>query len=149
DAVPVDERAALRDRVPVVDADEHDALLAVLRVRLLQRGRLRLARHAVRLEEVDHDRLAAQRAQREPAVAAEAERGEARRRPADLRRMRLMRQLPDEQRQEPRDGGERDGLAGELERAHQAATIYTGVPTSTWSKSHSACATDMRMQPCE
>src|SRR5581483_7027952 len=74
---------------------------------------------------------------------------EVRRRPPELRRMRLMRQLPHEQREQPGDGGERDALRGELEGTHQAATMYTGVPTFTWLKSHSACGMCMRMQPCE
>ena len=32
---------------------------------------------------------------------------------------------------------------------HQAGTMNTGVPTVTWSNSHSADGMNMRMQPCE
>src|SRR5437763_1264522 len=130
-AVVLDELAAFRDRVPVVDADEDDAVLAVPHVRLLERRRLAFAREAVRLEEVDDDGLSAQRLQRQPPVTAQSQCRELGRRPADLRRMRLMRQPPDEQREHPGNRRERDDLSRELQRPHQAATMYTGVPTLT------------------
>jgi len=36
-----------------------------------------------------------------------------------------------------------------LEGTGHAEIMKTGVPTSTWLKSHSACGTSIRMQPCE
>src|SRR5581483_3445754 len=135
--------------VVVVDAEKDHALPAILLPRRLQHLRLLLARPAPRGEEVEHDRLAAERPEVDRAGARQSVEREVRRRPPELRRMRLMRQLPHEQREQPGDGGERDALRGELEGTHQAATMYTGVPTFTWLKSHSACGMCMRMQPCE
>src|SRR4051812_46485500 len=53
--------------------------------------------------------------------------------PADLRRLRLVREAPDQQAQQTGDRRESDDLTGELHRPHQAATMNTGVPTSTCS----------------
>ena len=70
----------------------------------------------------------------------------------DLFRVDLLRDLavaecadvPDEHAEQ----AEHDGDGGDLGApAHQ--TMNTVVPTSTWSKSHSASATCIRMQPCE
>ena len=75
-----------------------------------------------------------------------------RRRRDDLLRVDLLRDLaaasvreiPDEQPEQ----AEHDGDGGDLrDAAHQ--TMKTVVPTSTWSKSHSASGTCIRMQPCE
>src|SRR5207253_8415927 len=41
-----------------------------------------------------------------------------------------------------------NGLRAEAQGRH-AETMKTGVPMSTWLKSHSASLTCMRMQPCE
>ena len=59
------------------------------------------------------------------------------------------RDLPDEQPEERRDPDERDRLADALDLPGHAATMNTGVPTSTCSKSHSTCGISMRTQPCD
>ncbi len=149
DAVMRQERARVARHVVVVDTDEDDALRAVLPRRLLEHLRFALARHAPRRPEVDDDRLAAQRRQIELARSLDASQREVRRRPADLRRVRLMREPPHEQTEQPGDGDERQRLAGELQRPRHDATMKTGVPTATWSNSHSASGTSMRTQPCD
>src|SRR4051794_28191150 len=55
-----------------------------------------------------------------------------------------MREVPDEQPEEREDTSDRT----DPERAHHPMT-KTVVPTSTWSKSHSASGTCIRMQPCD
>ena len=64
------------------------------------------------------------------------------------------RDLPDQQCEQRGDSGERDDLADALDGAlagvpGHALTMNTGVPTSTWSKSHSTCGISMRTQPCD
>ena len=59
------------------------------------------------------------------------------------------RELPDEQAEQERDGTDRDDLADGPRAAGHAATMKTGVPTSTWVNSHSTCGISIRMQPCE
>ena len=65
----------------------------------------------------------------------------------------LVHDLPDEQGEQPGDDRDRQRLQARLQpRRHdvtQAGTMKTGVPTSTWSNSHSASGMYMRMQPCE
>ena len=64
----------------------------------------------------------------------------------DLRRdplVLLVRDVPDEQPEQR----EHDGDRGDADDSHQ--TMWTVVPISTWSKSHSASGTCIRMQPCE
>ena len=57
---------------------------------------------------------------------------------------------PDQQREKAEDESEREALRGEPGRTrHQAATMNTVVPTSTWLNSHSASGMCIRMQPCE
>src|SRR4029453_6942365 len=62
----------------------------------------------------------------------------------------LGRPAPDQQREQAHDDGDCECLRSQPDGAcHQAATMKTVVPISTWLKSHSACRMCMRMQPCE
>src|SRR5581483_7022740 len=80
DAVPLDELLAVGAEVVRVDAEEDDAPAVPLAVRGLEPRRLGLARDAPRRPEVDDDRLAAQRRQRDPRAAVERPQRERRRR---------------------------------------------------------------------
>ena len=60
-----------------------------------------------------------------------------------------LRDLPDEEPEQRDDGRERDPLCDELEPTGHAATMNTGVPTSTFVNSHSTWGISIRMQPCE
>src|SRR6476661_4146696 len=145
----LEELARVSGHVVVVDAEEHDALSAVLPRCLLEQLRLALARHAPRGPEVEHDRLPAKRSEIEGPGRVDPLQRERRCRPTDLRRLRLMREAPDQQAQQSGDRRECDDLAGELHRPHQPATMNTGVPTTTCWNNHSACGMCMRMQPCD
>ena len=57
--------------------------------------------------------------------------------------------LPDEQPEQPDDERDRDDLPDDPGAAGHAATMKTGVPTSTWVNSHSTCGISILMQPCE
>ena len=59
--------------------------------------------------------------------------------------------LPDEQAEQSGDGRDRTPCRPSFSRrgTSYAGTMKTGVPTSTWSNSHSACGMYIRMQPCE
>ena len=59
------------------------------------------------------------------------------------------RDLPDEEPEQRGDERDRDDLADRLRPPGHAATMKTGVPTSTWVNSHSTCGISIRMQPCE
>ncbi len=120
----------------------------------LQPRSLLLARVAPGGPEVDDDRLAAERREVELRVAVELPEHEGRRLGL-LARLDLVHEalaglvvdeVPDEQPEQTRDGRERDCLQRPPDHA---ATTKTGVPTSTWSKSHSACGMSIRMQPWE
>ena len=62
---------------------------------------------------------------------------------------RAERELPDEQAEQQRDGTDREDLADGPRATGHAATMKTGVPTSTWVNSHSTCGISIRMQPWE
>ena len=57
--------------------------------------------------------------------------------------------LPHEQPEQPGDEGEGANLSDEPDPAGHAATMKTGVPTSTCVNSHSTWGISIRMQPCE
>ena len=59
------------------------------------------------------------------------------------------RELPDEQAEQQRNGTDREDLADGPRATGHAATMKTGVPTSTWVNSHSTCGISIRMQPWE
>ena len=60
----------------------------------------------------------------------------------------VVRHTPDEQGEEPENESESEALRCEPYRArHQAETMNTVVPTSTWLNSHSASEMCIRMQP--
>ena len=56
---------------------------------------------------------------------------------------RAVRDIPDQQPEQGEHDGDGDGPDG----AHQR--MKTVVPTFTWSNSHSASGTCIRMQPCD
>ena len=68
-----------------------------------------------------------------------------------VRRLRCpsRRELPDEQREQPTTSRDRDDLPDRLRAAGHAATMNTGVPTSTWVNSHSTWGISILMQPWE
>ena len=103
-----DEAARVGREVVVVDAEEDDAAAAVARPVTLEHGRLALARLAPRRPEVQDDRTSAERRERQRAGAVEPVQRERRRQRADARRVLLVRELPDEQREQPGDARERD-----------------------------------------
>ena len=62
----------------------------------------------------------------------------------------VMGDTPDQQGEQAEHESQRQPLCCEPYRAgHQAATMNTVVPTSTWLNSHSASGMCMRMHPCE
>ena len=58
-------------------------------------------------------------------------------------------ELPPEQDEQQRNGTDREDLADGPRATGHAATMKTGVPTSTWVNSHSTCGISIRMQPWE
>ena len=58
-------------------------------------------------------------------------------------------ELPDEEAEQQRNGTDREDLADGPRATGHAATMKTGVPTSTWVNSHSTCGISIRMQPWE
>src|SRR5581483_4498351 len=115
-----------------------------------ERPRLLLARQAGGLPEVHDDDAAAQRGEIEAAGEVEPRQVELRR-GHDATLVDLLRDpgpvpvrhLPHEQRQQ----GDDSGGGEDAQDAHQ--TMWTVVPMSTWSNSHSASGTCIRMQPCD
>ena len=132
--------------------------------RPLRSGRLLPARDAPRSPEVEHDHLA-----RSDASSSF---------PRPSRRVSVkffgcggraapVHDLPDQEPEERRRRGRPPAPARQLRRAvissevtrssgaprtqspDHAGTMITGVPTCTWSKSHSADGMNMRMQPCD
>src|SRR5947209_17160559 len=100
----------LAREVVEVDSDEVDAETLVLGPVPLERGRFGLTRDAPRGPEVEDDRMAAQRIERHRARTAELRERERGRRRADRRGVLLVRELPDEEREQSRHAGERDDL---------------------------------------
>ena len=97
-----DEAAAVARDVVVVDADEDDAAAAVLQPRLLELRRLGLAGDAPGGPEVQHDGLPAQRREVDAAAAREPAQREPGRGGADLRRVLLVGQAPEQQHEQRR-----------------------------------------------
>ena len=98
--------------VVVVDAEEDDAAAAVARPVTLEHGGLALARFAPRRPEVQHDRLSPVGGERDLARPVEPVQRERGRHRADARRVLLVDELPDEEREQARDAREREHLAG-------------------------------------
>ena len=137
-----------------VDAEEHDALV----LRHCSRGRASVCASClhgahVRLPEVDDDDLAAQRRQARACPAASS-RGRSSfgaatscpRRPCSRRRRPCW--CTTSQTSRPSSASTPATATDCARHAHQTDD-ETVVPMSTWSKSHSASGTCMRMQPCE
>src|SRR2546423_1811201 len=116
----LDETATVAGRVGAgVDSEHHEPTRAIVPPEMFEHRRLALARAAPGGEEVEHDGLAAERGEREVAFAREpAEREGGRGRP-DLRRRRLVGELPHEQRREKPDACDGKRLRPELEPAPQ------------------------------
>src|SRR3954470_2086666 len=110
-----DEAARVGSEVVVVDAEERDATAAVAPPVTLEHGRLALARFAPRRPEVQHDRPPPERGERQLPGAVEPAQRERRRHRTDLRRVLLVRELPDEKREQPRDTRESEQPGGEPE----------------------------------
>jgi hypothetical protein len=116
----VDEAKSVRPRVVRVDAEDDDAAPAVLPPELLEIRRLPFARPAPRGEEVEDDRLAAEGREREVAASAQPSQREGWSEPTHLRRRRLVREVPDQQRSEHSDPGGGHRLRSELQPAAHA-----------------------------
>src|SRR5205085_12112196 len=121
--------------------------IAVTPTRSFEAARLVDARDAPRSPEVEHDRLlAAHRREIDPSPSVEplqVERGRGRMPtiPESLRHapVAVVCNPPDQQPEQAEDESKRQALRGKPSRTrHQAATMKTVVPTSTWLKSHSA-----------
>ena len=133
---------------------------SVLPPDLLEERRLLLARDAPRRPDVEHDRLAPERRERELALLVEPLEREVGRPGRSPRAAAAARsppssvdERPDEQGEEQRDEPDGDALGDEPARAGPSTahreTMKTGVPTFTCRKSHSASGIRIRMQPCE
>ncbi len=116
EAVGPHEAARVTPRVPAVDSQEDDALGAIALPERLESGRLPLARGTPGGEEVEHDGLPAERGERHVTGAGQAVERERRRRRADLRRRRLVRQVPPEHGREDPDAHHGERLCPELQR---------------------------------
>src|SRR5262249_49886522 len=139
-------------QILLVDAEEDDVLAGPALRSLGERPGLARARRAVRLPEVEHDDLAAQRCEAELAARVDTVARERRRGDdlalVDLARdlaAALVRDVPDEYSEQRQHDGNCGALCGSS--GHQ--TMKTVVPMSTWLNSHSACGISIRMQPCD
>src|SRR5207253_3627011 len=116
----------------------------------LEQRRLLRARVAPGSPEVEHDDLAAQRRERQRARRTEPGQREAGHALGTLQGLRAaVRQLPDEQREQPEDDPDGERMCAQAKRATHADTMNTGVPTRTRSNRNAASAGCSWMQPCE
>ena len=149
-------RRASPERSFAVDAEDDDALAAIVAPEPLERRRLALARTAPGGPEVEHDGLAAQRGERErplPVEPAEREGGRAAAPTFGGGVWCVSRQTSTVR--SAATPATASACAPSFSRAGTSrpyryfATMKTGVPTVTWSNSHSADGTCIRMQPCD